>query len=174
MTVPPTAEGALIALVQSLRDAAVALHEAAERAERLLGRQRAVASWGEVMRAEPKPLVVEEVMSTLEALTLATGRWRRANAQALHGEDWTMEQIAELYGVSRQRVSALLRSDPPHDRTSGRYLPPARPGRHAQPRRVRPRRGLPHHLELTRAGVPARGRFRRRVSAISETSDPSS
>ena len=114
MSLPPSAEEALTSLLQGLREAAEALHSAAERAERLLGRQRTAASWGEVMRLEPRPLVVEEVLSTLEALTLATGRWRRANAQALHAEDWTMEQIAELYGVSRQRVSALLHSDAPH------------------------------------------------------------
>ncbi len=114
MTTPPSTEDALTALVQGLREAVAALHTTAERGERLLGRQRTAASWGEVMRLEPTPLVVEEVMSTLEALTLAAGRWRRANAQALHAEDWTMEQIAELYGVSRQRVSALLHSDAPH------------------------------------------------------------
>ena len=114
MTASCPAEEALAALVQGLREAGASLDATAGRAERLLGRQRSAASWGEVMRHEPTPLVVEEVMSTLEALTLATGRWRRANAQALHAEDWTMDQIAELYSVSRQRVSALLHSDAPH------------------------------------------------------------
>lgn len=36
-------------------------------------------------------------------------RLRRAVAQELHQEGLTMEQIAEAFGVTRQRVSALLK-----------------------------------------------------------------
>jgi predicted transcriptional regulator len=35
--------------------------------------------------------------------------WRRAQAHALHDESVSINRIAELYGVTRQRVSALLR-----------------------------------------------------------------
>jgi DNA-binding transcriptional regulator LsrR (DeoR family) len=34
---------------------------------------------------------------------------RRAEAQALYAEGMTMEQIADRFGVTRQRVSTLLR-----------------------------------------------------------------
>jgi DNA-binding transcriptional regulator LsrR (DeoR family) len=34
---------------------------------------------------------------------------RRAEARALYAEGLTMDQIAERFGVTRQRVSALLR-----------------------------------------------------------------
>ena len=35
---------------------------------------------------------------------------RRAEARALYAEGLTMEQIAERFGVTRQRVSTLLRT----------------------------------------------------------------
>ena len=42
----------------------------------------------------------------------ATSRYRRAEAQVLHRTGSTMERIAELFGVTRQRVSHLLRAEP--------------------------------------------------------------
>jgi predicted transcriptional regulator len=36
---------------------------------------------------------------------------RRTEARTLHREGLTMDQIAQLFGVTRQRVSALLRED---------------------------------------------------------------
>jgi DNA-binding transcriptional regulator LsrR (DeoR family) len=44
-----------------------------------------------------------------KALDTSGSNVRRAEAQALHAEGMTMEQIAERFGVTRQRVSALLR-----------------------------------------------------------------
>ncbi len=43
-----------------------------------------------------------------EGLADAGSRWRRAEARALHREGLSMEKIAVLFGVTRQRVSALL------------------------------------------------------------------
>jgi predicted transcriptional regulator len=40
-------------------------------------------------------------------------RVRRTEARALHREGLTMDEIARLFGVSRQRVSALLRDPDP-------------------------------------------------------------
>ena len=37
---------------------------------------------------------------------------RSAEERALYAEGLTMNQIVELFGVSRQRVSALLRARP--------------------------------------------------------------
>jgi len=54
---------------------------------------------------------VELTRDNLATLVEAGSRLRRAEAHALHAEGMTMEQIAELFGVTRQRVSALLRSD---------------------------------------------------------------
>jgi DNA-directed RNA polymerase sigma subunit (sigma70/sigma32) len=73
------------------------------RAEREAGRSyREIETVG-------RPLLVEMARDNLAALVEAGGRLRRAEARALHAEGLTMEQIAELFGVSRQRVSALLK-----------------------------------------------------------------
>jgi len=85
---------------------------ALERAERLIAEHRAGRRWSEVVPAEDKPLIVELLSANLERLSSAGSRLRRAQAKALHDEGMTMEQIAGCFGVTRQRVSALLKERP--------------------------------------------------------------
>ena len=66
-------------------------------------------SYREIESSEQGPGVVELTRDNLAALVEAGSRLRRAEARALHAEGLTMEQIAELFGVTRQRVSALLK-----------------------------------------------------------------
>ena len=66
-----------------------------------------------------------------EALAEFGARVRRAEAVALYGEGMTMEEIAEKFGVTRQRVSALLRDaggqvPGDRDRNGGHAEPAAR------------------------------------------------
>ncbi|MGY1709873.1 hypothetical protein ACI8AC_10220 [Geodermatophilus sp. SYSU D00758] len=68
----------------------------------------------EIVPTEPRPLIVELLSATLSDLTDAGSRWRRAEARALHDEGLSMDAIAGLFGVTRQRVSALLNA--PRDR----------------------------------------------------------
>lgn len=56
------------------------------------------------------PLVVQLVTENLDRLRVYGARLRHAHASALHAEGLTMDQIGELFGVTRQRISALLRS----------------------------------------------------------------
>ena len=78
----------------------------------ILRRQRAEGrSWAEIVQSGERPLVVELLSDSLQALTDAGARFRRAQARALYRDGVTMEQIAELFGVSRQRVSHLLRAE---------------------------------------------------------------
>jgi hypothetical protein len=63
----------------------------------------------DIVRHEPAPLLVELLSQSAENLSGYGSRVRRAEARALHREGLTMEQIARLFGVTRQRVSALLR-----------------------------------------------------------------
>jgi predicted transcriptional regulator len=44
-------------------------------------------------------------------LTQEGNRFRRLEAQALYTEGLTTAQVASVLGVSRQRVSAMLRED---------------------------------------------------------------
>jgi DNA-directed RNA polymerase sigma subunit (sigma70/sigma32) len=58
---------------------------------------------------EDGPLIVHLLTESSAALDTCGASVRRAEAQALYNEGLTMEQIAERFGVTRQRVSALLR-----------------------------------------------------------------
>ena len=74
------------------------------KAERAAGR-----TYRQIGATEQQPGRVELVSANYEAIAEARSMLRRAQAQALHREGMTMDVIAALYGVSRQRVSALLR-----------------------------------------------------------------
>ena len=78
----------------------------ARRIERL--RQRGLP-YSEIVEGQPRPLIVELLTENFDALRTAGGRLRRMEAQALHDEGLTMERIAELFGVTRQRISRLLK-----------------------------------------------------------------
>jgi predicted XRE-type DNA-binding protein len=63
----------------------------------------------ESVYSEDGPLIVQLLTENATALDTWGANVRRTEAQALHDEGLTMEQIAERFGVTRQRVSALLR-----------------------------------------------------------------
>jgi hypothetical protein len=66
-------------------------------------------SYAEIVSSRNGPLLVQLLTESSTALDTSGANVRRAEAQALYAEGLTMEQIAEHFGVSRQRVSALLR-----------------------------------------------------------------
>lgn len=82
------------------------------RIERMTAAKEEGRSWTELVEHEERPLIVEQLSANLERLSSAGSRLRRAQAKALHDEGMTMEQIASFFGVTRQRVSALLRPRP--------------------------------------------------------------
>jgi tRNA(Arg) A34 adenosine deaminase TadA len=63
----------------------------------------------EIVPYEETPLIVQLLTESTNLLHSYGNRVRRTEARALHGEGMTMDQIAKLFGVTRQRVSALLR-----------------------------------------------------------------
>lgn len=63
----------------------------------------------EIAESEPRPLVVEMITTNIATLQEIGSQLRQAEARALRAEGATMEWIADLFGVSRQRISALLR-----------------------------------------------------------------
>src|SRR5262245_42626147 len=60
----------------------------------------------EVIGRAERPLVVELLAESFGRLAAASAQLRRAEARALHREGMTMDEIAGLFGVTRQRVSA--------------------------------------------------------------------
>jgi DNA-directed RNA polymerase sigma subunit (sigma70/sigma32) len=103
----------------ALRELDRALDENVERAKRMkqrIAELEAAYATGrpikEIVPDEKTPLIVELLTQSAEALHTYGSRVRRAEAQILHREGMTMDQIARLFGVTRQRISALLREGP--------------------------------------------------------------
>lgn len=63
----------------------------------------------ETVPAEQSPLIVQLITESTNLLHSYGNRVRRTEARALYAEGMTMDEIARLFGVTRQRVSALLR-----------------------------------------------------------------
>jgi hypothetical protein len=100
---------ALDELVRALRENASRIEATIERAEQIQRQRDEGLSYREIESGDDRPLIVEMTRDNLANLVHAGSRLRRAEAGALHAEGMTMEQIAELFGVTRQRVSALLK-----------------------------------------------------------------
>jgi predicted XRE-type DNA-binding protein len=67
------------------------------------------APYAETVAISDGPLIVQLLTESSKALDISGASVRRAEARALYAEGLTMDQIAERFGVTRQRVSALLR-----------------------------------------------------------------
>ncbi|MBB3085084.1 hypothetical protein [Geodermatophilus sabuli] len=100
---------ALSALLAVLDTCLVELTGARARAERLLDARRSGRAWLDIVTEERRPLVVEQISTVMAALSTAGGAWRREQAHALQSEQVSINRIAALFGVTRQRISALLR-----------------------------------------------------------------
>ena len=93
------------ALEENSRRNAVVIKRAAD-----LRRARAKgATWSELVSEDERPLIVELLTQNMSTLATAGSRLRRLEAKALHDEGLSMERIARLFGVTRQRISELLR-----------------------------------------------------------------
>jgi len=66
-------------------------------------------AYSDTVANEDGPLIVQLLTESSAALDSCGANVRRAEAQALYDEGMTMDQIAKRFGVTRQRVSALLR-----------------------------------------------------------------
>ncbi len=99
-------------------------HQLSQFSQRLAttkGRHRPEASYAQMMPLENRLAMMEQISTAIKALVREGSRFRRLEARALYAEGLTMAQLATVFGVSRQRVSALLRDteDPPE--TATRY-----------------------------------------------------
>ena len=81
------------------------------RVERSLDERGGGRSWTSIV-TDDALAVIPTMTAMHEELGIVSAATRRAIAGALHDEGFTMEGIARLFGVSRQRISALLRPQP--------------------------------------------------------------
>ena len=117
---------------KALRDLERALDANARRMAQIkrriaeIRRQRSAGrSYREIVEAAKGDLSVQLITEATQALDEFGARVRRTEALALYGEGMTMEEIAEKFGVTRQRVSALLRDAGEEvSGDGGRALPP--------------------------------------------------
>ncbi len=107
-------------LADVLEEAAEELRALAERARTLRERRLRGESWSEIVTTERRPLAVERISDLLERLATAGAAFRREEARALSQEGLSQQRIAELFGVTRQRIGALLAPSRTPGRTRGR------------------------------------------------------
>ena len=100
---------ALTELLTVLDTCMTELGGARTRAEKLLEERQSGRAWLDLVTAESRPLVVEQLSSVMAALAGAGGAWRREQGYALASEQVSINRIAAMFGVTRQRISALLR-----------------------------------------------------------------
>lgn len=99
---------ALDELVEAVRRAQTLLDGVLRRAELLHAGRKDGRRYVDIVSAEQRPLVVELLSDVLDELAGAGSAFRRAEARALHNDGLSHEAIAALFGVTRQRVGALL------------------------------------------------------------------
>jgi DNA-directed RNA polymerase sigma subunit (sigma70/sigma32) len=108
------AEDAFLQTLAALEDAIAENERRTAQIRKRMGRIRKTRAQGlpysDSVADEDGPLIVQLLTESSKALDTAGANVRRTEAQALHDEGMTMDQIAEHFGVSRQRVSALLRT----------------------------------------------------------------
>jgi DNA-directed RNA polymerase specialized sigma24 family protein len=104
------------AFLDALTDLEAALRENQERTKAMKRRiahlrrsRQSGGTWSSIVSAETPPLIVQLVTESSRALDESGARVRRTEVLALYDEGMTMEQIAAKFGVTRQRVSSLLR-----------------------------------------------------------------
>jgi hypothetical protein len=107
------AQRALVDLVAELDRCVDELVEARARAEKLLLARRSGRAWLDIVSAESRPLIVERISTVLSTLAGAGHVWRREQAAALRAEQVSINRIATMFGVTRQRISALLKDTAP-------------------------------------------------------------
>ena len=98
--------GALEAVLEANEQRSAAMRR---RIGHVRSRRAAGASYREIVTDEQSPLIVELLTASAQGLDQAGAEVRRSQARELHHEGMTMDQIARLYGVTRQRISTLLR-----------------------------------------------------------------
>jgi DNA invertase Pin-like site-specific DNA recombinase len=112
-----TAEGdEVLDALDGVGQAAVATRqttvELERKAEEMRQMRRSGRAWPEIVSAEQRPRLTELLSATLRLLSDKGVLFRRALARAMHAEGMSIEQIARQFGVSRQRISNLLRRRP--------------------------------------------------------------
>jgi hypothetical protein len=91
-------------LVRTSRD----FGQLAERARTLRNELAEGMDLTRAMAAETRPLIITRMTQLIDELTTAAQAVRRSEAEQLRREGLSQQAIADVFGVTRQRVAALL------------------------------------------------------------------
>src|ERR1035438_8075405 len=108
---------ALEAAAEGLEENITLLKLALERMVRIREQSLSGLTYSEIADHSDLPHFVEIFRTSLHLLERDKHRLPVAGVRTLHAEGLSIDRIAELFGISRQRVSVLLRS-PPQDSAS--------------------------------------------------------
>jgi hypothetical protein len=103
---------ALETVVRGLIENSARIDLALERAEQIRRQRHSGWTYAQIVEDSSGPLLVEVLTTNIQVLHKLGHRLRSAEAQALRREGMSTIRIAELFGVSRQRVAVLLRPYP--------------------------------------------------------------
>ena len=101
---------AIDSVVQALRDNLSRTEMALQRATEIREQRLAGRSYTDIYEQSERPQLVEILTMYVLELHDVGHRLRTCQAWALRQEGLSTQRIAQLYGVSRQRIMALLRS----------------------------------------------------------------
>lgn len=104
------------AMVRALDDVAEAADETALDQQRLARRARSMtrqsrsgSSWLEILQRERQPGLLVLMTRSARRLHEVSARFRPVFGKALVDEGVSTRQVARMFGVTRQRISAMLR-----------------------------------------------------------------
>ena len=101
---------ALAAVAEVMNRSSERVAVVAARSRELLAGRAAGLSYAALVASATGPLVLDVLAELQEAVSSTGSRLRRAEVRALHAEGLSMEKIARMLRVSRQRVSAIINS----------------------------------------------------------------
>jgi hypothetical protein len=101
---------ALEELVAAAEDVARMTAHVTARAARIRSRRMEGLPYRQIVADEDLPLIAALLTENIQRLEAAGTRFRQAEAHALHDEGMTMEEIGRLFGLTRQRISTLIRA----------------------------------------------------------------
>ncbi|MBW3546975.1 MAG: hypothetical protein KY452_02415 [Actinobacteria bacterium] len=108
----PTTDEVMVALDALLEvlDENIELAKRCRRRARHLGQERHRGrAYRDIVPAGDEPLIVQMMRDNLARMGAAASQLQHAEAEALYAEGMTMEEIGKLFGVTHQRVSAMLK-----------------------------------------------------------------
>ncbi len=116
---------ALDDVAQAADETALDQQRLARRARSMSRQRRSGASWTQILARERQPGLLALMDRSARRLYEVSGRFRPVLGQALVAEGLSTRQVARIFGVTRQRISAMLRRGGPAQAPSMTTPPPA-------------------------------------------------